>query len=193
MTLKVIVSGAYSTGKTTLVESLSAELRNVGLTVTALPDVARGCPMPLNQAQTNDASLWLIGMQLARETEAVAAGPAIVLCDRGIPDILSHLDEAASRGGMGSVGLMRPFLDRWLESYDLILYAQLNESTPIEPDGVRLEDHDFRTLMAGLAQRIVAPLADRTVVLPSDKDARCVAAFQAIMRRFCPNGSSSIS
>ncbi len=64
----MVITGAFSTGKTSLVDSLADALTGLGLTVARVPDVARNCPVPLNTGQTDDASLWLLMSKRCGET-----------------------------------------------------------------------------------------------------------------------------
>src|SRR5438046_1871174 len=107
--IKVVVTGAYSTGKTTLVDVLAGALARDGISREVLPDISRRCPMPLNTSQTDDTTLWLIGSQVSGEVAAAATGAEVILCDRGIPDILSHHLEVLARRPERRVEMLRPF------------------------------------------------------------------------------------
>lgn len=177
--LKVIVTGAYSTGKSTLVDALAMALLASGRTVAKVPDVARGSPVPLNAAQNADASLWLIATQVAREVEAAQGPEEVMLCDRGVPDVLAHDLDLAASGGW--VAPLRPFLDRWLSSYDLLLFARIDERIPIAADGLRVEDPAYRTRLDRCA---AAVLDGRQGVseLPLGSAERLAYAIEAIER-----------
>jgi nicotinamide riboside kinase len=154
--LKVIVTGAFSTGKTTLVGSLADALIGSGITVARLPDVARNCPVTLNSDQTDDASLWLLTTQISREIAAAFGMEQVLLCDRGVPDVLAHHLVVRERDGEGRVALLDRFLDIWLETYDLILLSRVDESVPIMSDGLRDGDAAYRTMLDDYAARVLA-------------------------------------
>ena len=181
MTVKVIVTGAYSTGKTTLSVDLHNTLIDRGMSCRLLPDISRSCPLPLNTEQADDTSLWLIGSQIASEIEAVAEAPDIVLCDRGIPDILAHQQDVALRRSDGSVALLRQFLDHWLSTYTLFLFSRVDEAVPIEPDGLRNTDPNYRSLLDRFAADVLKG-STNVVTLPFDPHARLDVALQAIRR-----------
>jgi hypothetical protein len=183
MSIKVVITGPYCTGKTTLHRLLIQELTQGGLTVAALPDVARECPLPLNDLQSDYTSLWLIGTQIAREAAAALSTADVVLCDRGIPDILAHHQDVTERDGETILASMQGFLENWLETYDILLYSTVDYSKPIEPDGLRLVDETFREKLAGYAWNTVEPLGERLIVLPVEGGARLPVALQAIKRR----------
>jgi len=69
--------------------------------VNVLPDVARESPAPLNENQTDEASIWLASVQISREIAAGFRESDVLLCDRGVPDILAHHQdvEEGRRGG----------------------------------------------------------------------------------------------
>jgi nicotinamide riboside kinase len=190
--LKVIVTGAFSTGKTSLVDALSSDLVNRGLTVATLPDVARDCPVPLNADQTEDATLWLLATQIAREIEAALGAEMVMLCDRGVPDVLAHQFDLGSSGKAGWGDLLNPFLDSWLSTYDLILFSRVDERIPIASDGLRVEDSAYRTWLDQLADRVLFGRAN-VEELPSESTQRLGYAREAIVRSLSlPDFSSSI-
>jgi len=154
--LKVIVTGAFSTGKTTLVGALAAALVGSGFTVARLADVARSCPVPLNSDQTDDASLWLLTTQVAREIAAALGPEQVLLCDRGVPDVLAHHLEVRDRDGASTVALLDRFLDSWLETYDVILFSRVDESIPIVSDGLRVGDPTYRRMLDDYASKILS-------------------------------------
>ncbi|HEV2567912.1 ATP-binding protein [Sphingomonas sp.] len=180
--LKVLVTGAYSTGKTGLVNSIGPALQAHGLQVDILPDTARTCPFPLNKEQTGAASLWLIGTQISREIERSAAVPDILICDRGVPDVLAH-DLEAYRSGRGSgLELLKPFLAEWTRTYDLLLLSRVDRGIPVEPDGLRVEDPEYRDLLDGLAAEVLLGVAG-VLELPPGPEDRLVYAREAILAR----------
>lgn len=190
--LKVIVTGAFSTGKTSLVDALSTDLVDRGLTVATVPDVARDCSVPLNADQTEDATLWLLATQIAHEIEAAFGPEMVMLCDRGVPDVLAHHLDLASSDKAGWADLLKPFLDSWLSTYDLILFSRIDERIPIASDGLRTEDSAYRTRLDQLAHRVLFGLAN-VEELPSESTQRLRYAREAIVRSLSlPDFSASI-
>jgi nicotinamide riboside kinase len=179
--LKVIVTGAFSTGKTSLVESLADALIGLGLTVARVPDVARNCPVSLNANQTDDASLWLLTTQVSREIAAALGPEQVMLCDRGVPDVLAHHFEVLALNGGGRVRLLDRFLDSWLGTYDLILFSRVDESVPIVRDGLRAEDAGYRTMLDDFAARVLSG-RKRVHELPFGKSQRLDYAREVVIR-----------
>ncbi len=179
MTIKVLVTGAFSTGKTTLVRALGPALAERGLAVLTLEDASRSCPFPLNAGQTDEASIWIATTQVLRELESAVASPDVVLCDRGIPDLLAHQEDLNASGRGGLVETMRPFLERWCCSYDLVLATRVDPSVPPEADGLRLADPAYRARLSECAEAVLARFA-APVWLSHDPDARIAQALDVI-------------
>lgn len=181
MTVKVIVTGVFSTGKTTLVNILEPALAARGLSVLRLDDVARTCPFPLNEGQTDEASTWLATTQVSRELDATAASPDVVLCDRGVLDVLAHQEDLRANGRGGLLETMRPFLERWCGTYGVVLASRLDLSIPPEDDGLRVADAAYQERLAGCADRVLVRFA-KPVWLRHDPSARLAQALDAILR-----------
>lgn len=193
MSTKVIITGAYCTGKTTLFHALDRELRNLGLSVASMPDLARNCPLPLNLEQTDISSIWLATTQIAREVEAEASAGDVVLCDRGIPDIMGHIASAQSAQiGGDLIRSFEPALSEWNRTYDVILYSTLNPRIPIVRDGLRVLDPAYREKLDELTWKCVSGL-DKTHKLSGSPEARITASLQAVLRSIESSGAISPS
>jgi nicotinamide riboside kinase len=180
--MKVLVTGAYSTGKSTLVDAVSASLRKAGLSVEVLSDIARDCPVALNGEQTEAATLWLLNTQIAREIEATQRECEIILCDRGIPDIRAHFEDVATRSDGHLVPSMAPFLDAWMALYDLILLSRVDPSCLIEADGLRVTDEAFRARLDRYAAEGLEG-RDNVLELPLGVENRLDYTLEEIRRR----------
>lgn len=163
--LKVIVTGAFSTGKTKLLAALEAELIGAGLTVVNLPDVARECPLPLNEIQTDEASLWLLTTQISKEIVTSQGFEHVLLCDRGVPDIFAHQLDHSENDRAAWLEPIAPFAEKWISTYDIILLSRVDEAVPIAPDGLRSEDAAYRTR---LDRRATEALASRPDIIELD-------------------------
>jgi nicotinamide riboside kinase len=177
--LKVLITGAFSTGKSELVSNLAVELDKDGISVTLLSDVARGCPLPLNDEQTDETSVWLAMTQVAREMLAAAENKEIILCDRGIPDILAHQEHAYGLAPILRLGTLRPFLVEWCSTYDIILATKVDETLPVVADGIRVESNEYRRLLGDRSEAILRSVG-HSVVLPNNLKERLVYALAAI-------------
>lgn len=68
--LKVAFVGTHGVGKTTLCFDLAAQLKRLDLGVDIVKEVARRCPLPINEETTLDAQAWILHTQIAEEIEA---------------------------------------------------------------------------------------------------------------------------
>jgi predicted ATPase len=173
--LKVLICGAFGTGKTTLVtEVLIANNRGC-----LVPDVARGCPYPVNRDQTLPVSLWLLGEQIKSESATLARGQVpFVICDRGVPDILSHTLALISVSPSPLSDVFVELSKAWARTYDLVFWAKRDSSRFIEPDEMRLSDPDYQQQMENLLAEALTMLSLHFEVLPSGQDERV-----ALLRR----------
>jgi len=168
--IKALITGPFSTGKTTLVQAVARELRKRNITVEIVPDVARSCPLPLNMDQTDDASIWLASRQLNNEIEATERGAKVVLCDRGIPDILAHHLDIKGRKETPIFDEMWNFLFRWISRYDIIFFSSIDDKILPENDGLRLADAVYRKNLEQNAYNILEK--SNFVGLPVDTNSR---------------------
>lgn len=142
--MRVSLSGSYSTGKTTLadscVESLQAHhgkdftyIREVARTV-----IARG--FGLDRAATIDSYVVYIQLQLEAERRA---DTRFVLSDRSLMDLLAYIDYNDDTRVPRYVNeLLEEVV--WMESRFFDLYCYLPIEFPLQDDGVRTPDEDYR-------------------------------------------------
>ncbi len=164
---KVLVTGTHSTGKTTFVRALAAKIGSSNVDVLA--EAARDCPFALNLKQNVLSTSWLLAAQIKAEIERqTRPGVRVVLCDRGLPDVLAYHEVFA-----GTVSRwMNDLAAEWLSSYDLVLVAQPNPSQPIAPDPLRPEDEGFRADVQRAIEQRLAACGVTYELLPHDLVAR---------------------
>lgn len=170
--LRVLICGAYSTGKTTIVQKVATHLCAQGLRVTICPDVARACPFPLNRQQSVSTTMWLAAMQIRAEIEAGAGNADVVCCDRGLPDILSHhvvdgIDDAN--------GLTRAFVTyarAWAASYHAVFRSCIDPHVSIAADGLRLTDEAYRRALDDAMTGVLKVCRVDAEDLPHEPEAR---------------------
>ncbi len=164
---KLLITGAFSTGKTTLVRALAASFVGERAAPCVLDDVARSCPFPLNEDQTWEASCWLVTEQIRREIEAYAGAPSLVICDRGIPDILSHHKLVAPRDVLPPLDEALVALCReWVSTYEFVLVSRIDERIAISVDEVRTPDPKYRRRLQDHLIEILRELRVDFVELP---------------------------
>jgi nicotinamide riboside kinase len=154
---KLAFIGSHGVGKTTLTYGLAARLKARDVALEVLVEVARRCPLPLNEETDLAAQSWILHTQIADELVATTRYP-LVLCDRSVLDNYVYLLLAVGR---------RPELEtmiaHWLSTYDLLVHVPVVEGAPMLADGVRSTDQAFqgaveRRLAAELRHFGVEPL-----------------------------------
>ena len=68
--MKLALIGSHGVGKTTLVYGLAARLKRRDVNLEVLVEVARRCPLPLNEDTNLAAQSWILHTQIADETSA---------------------------------------------------------------------------------------------------------------------------
>lgn len=172
--LKVVVSGAFSTGKSTTVDMVHDALTQAGYSLEVLPDVARQSPLPVNREQTAEGSAWLIGEQIRAESVAVAKRPEVVLCDRGVLDIGSHnrMIEPASRRESLVLKAVEDIVTAWSATYDIVFVTRIDERLLPLADGVRDTDPLYQQALDRALCEICDELRLDLVELPHDSAQR---------------------
>jgi len=133
---KIGLIGAQGTGKTTAAYELAAELKRRGKDVYVLSEVARSCPLPLNDAATIESQFWIMGKQLTREQSAISE---ILVSDRTLMDSLIY----GYRKYPDMFRSLKPFVKRYMETYAAVIYFSPNDDYLME-DGTRSVDKQFR-------------------------------------------------
>ena len=127
--VKIAFIGTHGVGKTTLCFDLAARLKRRDYSVDLVKEVARECPLPINQETTYDAQAWILHTQIARELEA-ASRCEIVICDRSVLDNYAYLVHK-----LGRRRELEPLVTWWLRGYTLLVKVPIWRSPRF--DGVR--------------------------------------------------------
>jgi len=152
---KVAFIGTHGVGKTTLCFELAARLKKLDRRVDLVKEVARGCPLPLNQETTLEAQSWILHTQIAREIE-ISQGLEWIVCDRSVLDNYAYL--------VARCGRREPYdaiVRDWIGSYALLAWVPVLQRPRF--DGVRDTDAEYQRrideTIAGLVAAFgVAPL-----------------------------------
>jgi predicted ATPase len=94
--LKIAFIGSHGVGKTTLCFDLASRLKRLDLGVDIVKEVARGCPLPINEETTLEAQAWILHTQIAQEIVASAQNEAVI-CDRSVLDNYAYLVQRTGR------------------------------------------------------------------------------------------------
>lgn len=152
---KLAFIGSHGVGKTTLCYGLAARLKARDLSVEVVHEVARRCPLPINEETSVASESWILHAQIAEEIVAQNRY-AVVLCDRSALDNYVYLLLAA-----GPQPGLEELVARWTATYDMLVHVPVIEEP--SPDGVRSRDPSFqravdRRLEEELAARGIEPL-----------------------------------
>jgi nicotinamide riboside kinase len=166
--LLISISGAFSTGKTTLVEALRQAIPDA----TFIADggrVARSALASFDWARP-DTRAFLYWYQLVREAQTTAP---VILCDTSLIDVLAH-HQLYGIGSPPDVALH----DR---RYDLALLCDAADVALVD-DGLRDTDHGRRAALDLLIREHAQQLAKNIVEIggdPSCRNARALDVIQA--------------
>ena len=134
---KIAFIGSHGVGKTTLCYGLAARLKVRDVSLDVVHEVARRCPLPINEETGVAAQSWILHTQLGEELVAGDRHP-VVICDRSVLDNYVYLLLAAGR----QPGL-EPLIDYWVGTYDLLVHVPI-VARP-SADGVRATSPSFQS------------------------------------------------
>ena len=127
--LKVAFVGTHGVGKTTLCFDLAAQLKRLDLGVDIVKEVARRCPLPINEGTTYDAQAWILHTQIAEEIAATAEYE-VVICDRSVLDNYAYLVARVGRRAE-----FDPLVGEWVRGYDALFKVPVLDAPSF--DGTR--------------------------------------------------------
>lgn len=151
---KVAFIGSHGVGKTTLCYGLAARLKARDVVLEVVHEVARRCPLPINQSTSVAAQSWIFHTQIAEELVAESLH-GVVICDRSVLDNYVYLLVAA-----GPQSSLEPLVDDWMATYDLLLHVPILEHP--SADGVRATDPAFQR---AIEERLLAELERRRLAV----------------------------
>ena len=161
--LKIAFVGTHGVGKTTLCFDLASQLKRLDLGVDLVKEVARRCPLPINEQTTPDAQSWILHTQIAEEL-AAAAIYEVVICDRSVLDNYAYLVARAGR---------RPDLDplvrSWIGTYDALFKVPVLGAPSF--DGTRAVSPTFQLEIDATIDRLIETFDVGVAPLdPEDRD-----------------------
>jgi hypothetical protein len=108
----------------------------------------------------------------------------ILICDRGVPDILAHHEEVRARNlPTARSDLLRPFLFEWCKTYDLTFLLKIDVNIPTEVDQLRVANDQFREEMQALSEKVLAEYALQAKVLSTNPQRQLREALGIIEER----------
>lgn len=151
--LKIAFIGSHGVGKTTLCYGLAARLKARDISLEVVHEVARRCPLPVNEETGVASESWILHTQIAEEILAHHRYP-VVLCDRSALDNYVYLLLVSGRQP-----ILEPLVDEWMRTYDLLIHVPILDG-PSE-DGFRAVDPAFQR---AVDERLERELAERGLV-----------------------------
>lgn len=134
--LKLAFVGSHGVGKTTLCFDLASQLKRLDLGVDLVKEVARRCPLPINEETTLDAQGWILHTQIAEEI-AAAATYEVVVCDRSVLDNYAYLVARVGRRPE-----LDPLVGNWIRTYNALFKVPVLEAPSF--DGTRAVSRSFQ-------------------------------------------------
>jgi GTPase SAR1 family protein len=161
--LKVAFVGSHGVGKTTLCFDLASQLKRLDLGVDLVKEVARRCPLPINEETTPDAQAWILHTQMAEEI-AAAAVYEVVVCDRSVLDNYAYLVARVGRRPE-----LDPLVGSWIRSYNALFKVPVLEAPSF--DGTRAVSRSFQMEIDGIIDELLAAFNVEALPLdPADRD-----------------------
>ena len=171
--LKIAFVGTHGVGKTPLCFDLAAQLKRLDLGVDLVKEVARRCPLPINEETTPAAQAWILHTQIAEELEAQARYE-VVICDRSVLDNYAYLVARAGRQAD-----LDPLVGRWIRSYDALFKVPV-VSLP-SYDGTRAVSPAFQLEIDNVIDQLIRDFDVEAARLdPDDREAWIPSVMHAL-------------
>jgi nicotinamide riboside kinase len=138
--MKIAIIGTHGIGKSTLATKFVLYALNSAINVKLVREVARDCPLGINEKFNVDSATWIVCEQIKRELDATAKGYPLIICDRSSidPIMYSRVKFYSDR-----LGALTSLASSWFLSYDKIIWLRPS-GTAIRSDGVRSTDETFQ-------------------------------------------------
>ncbi len=133
---KICIIGSQGSGKTTLAYRLAHDMKINHYDVSILAEVARSCPLPINEEVSDEAQFWIFGKQMTREQSMKGE---ILISDRSLLDPLVY----GIRKNPDLFTQLIPFVKDYMKTYKHIIYLPPRDEYLID-DGIRSPNKEFR-------------------------------------------------
>ena len=181
--MRIALSGAQSTGKTTLAHALAGVLEHARVE----PEPFRVLRERLKLVSGPDSMTPEQELELIRHNQnrlRALRGPETVVFDRCGLDALAHATVARRLGNPAFddqwMSTLTVETNRTLEVIDLLVVVRLEAGRPLTPDGIRSEDESYRTLV----DREISALAEghvNSMEVTGDTDERIRQVLPRVM------------
>lgn len=161
--LKLAFVGSHGVGKTTLCFDLASQLKRLDLGVDLVKEIARRCPLPINEETTLDAQAWILHTQIAEEM-AAAATYEVVVCDRSVLDNYAYLVARVGRRPE-----LDPLVGNWIRTYNALFKVPVLEAPSF--DGTRAVSRSFQLEIDETIDSLISAFGVDVIPLdPLDRD-----------------------
>ena len=173
--LKIAITGTHSTGKSTFLDALEAQLRAQDLAIERFGSLAleaQGLRFPILRGHTVDSTLWIMAECMRREAVATRTAD-VILIDRPVSDALGYLEAALEVSGRTvsapRLETVRSIARAYLGEYDVIIETILDPDVPLGPG--RDLDHELRAAAARHINAFAAEYGPNRLTLTSTNQA----------------------
>ena len=179
---KILITGAFSTGKTSLIRLVDDKLKLLSRKTLIINEVARECPFDLNKNQDLISSSWMVMRQLQNELEIDINTYDFAIFDRGLPDIISHVEYIAyDDKDRIFTNQLRLLAKASCNRYDYVFFSRISDKFKINDDGVRIVDYDFQRELEKLHLDCLEQLGIPYINLPEKNPERLDFILRAIL------------
>ena len=143
--MRIALSGAHGTGKTTGVFELAVKYKKEtkNQSVTVLTENASHSPLPINKGTTKYSQYWIFCDQLRKEIE-LDSKYNIIICDRTIIDPIAYTSVSLPHE-IEFIQSMKDFAINYLSTYDQIIFKKIETNDYHFNDGIRdYKDKSYR-------------------------------------------------
>ena len=138
--MKIAFVGTHGVGKTILCMDVFTYLRKKNVAVMPLLEVARYCPMPINEDTTLEAQLWILHKQITFEIRDSTQCDVLVT-DRSVLDNYAYLVNR-----FGEQEYLHPMIKNWMKTYNFCFRVPVTEN--------RIQNDKFRSLSKKFQKKI---------------------------------------
>ncbi len=171
--------GSHFVGKSETINKLLPILRSKGHTVENIPELARHCPLPINENTTYEAQLWILIEQIRREMESNING-TIVVTDRTVLDNFAYMYRRWKQGAISDeqISFARGLVDYWIKSYDHIFLLAPFATKEIQDDSFRSTNKEFRQEIHDIILGLINEKGINVTHLNGDVDANARSVLE---------------
>ena len=178
--MRIGLSGTNWTGKSTTARLLAEQTPTASFDQVSLSKIGSGCPFPMQEDQTLDASRWM-----AERVQSILDSPVeaqIQLFDRTPIDILAFTRLAADQAGSDADESVYNGIVDLLQHFDSLYYLPFSDAWPTIEVVKTPRKVAFALLMDRYMQTDIRELSIEVVILPWELEAR----ISLLKRQICP-------